>query len=112
MKPLLAKDLPAFLKRFGNFVDGEFRDLEIISPTIMKLTLAGQDWARGFDWLSIEFEFNNINDANILDNSKLLHVDMEDGINIVYQNNQYKFILNNSTFHIHSQNIKYQEKQF
>ena len=70
MKPLLNKELPNFLKRFGNFVDGEIRSVDIVSPTQMKLILAGQDEARGFDWLTIEFLFDGVSDAKLIDSSK------------------------------------------
>ena len=112
MKPLLAKDLPSFLNRFGNFVDVEFRNVKIISPTTIDITIAAQDEARGFDWLTIDFEFCNVSDASLIDNDKLLHIDMEDGINIIYQDNNFIFKTNNSTFQIISSTIKFQEGQF
>ena len=112
MKPLLAKDLPTFLERFGNFVDGEFRHVEIISPTTINITLACQDSARGFDWITVEFEFSGVSDASLIDNSKLSHVDMEDGVTIIFENTLFTLSVKNSTFQIISSNIKYQEAQF
>ena len=112
MKPLLAKDLPSFLKRFGNFVDGEFRNITIISPTLINITLAGQDSARGFDWLTVEFEFSHVSDVSLIDNDKLLHVEMSDGIDIIYNNNNFTCKTNNATFQISSSSVKYQEGQF
>ena len=112
MKPLHVKDLPDFLNRFGKFVDGELRDIQIISPTTMKVILAGQDTARGFDWLTVEFEFSNVSDASLIDNDKLLHVDMEDGININHENSTFDFKVQNSTLQIKASSIKYQEGQF
>jgi hypothetical protein len=121
MKPLLAEDLPTFLKRFGNFVDGEFRSIDITSPTAMLVTLAGQDSARGFDWLSIKLEFSGVSDAKLLENSQLSHVDMSEGINIIYKDGMYGFGTGNctnlssmksSTLFIVSKNMKYQEDIF
>ena len=112
MKPLLEKDLQSFLKRFGNFVDAEFRDVKVISPTLIEVIIAAQDEARGFDWLTIHFEFSNVSNASLIDNNKLLHVDMEDGIDISYENNNFIFKSNNSTFQIISSSIKYKEGQF
>jgi len=112
MKSLLVKDLPTFLKRFGNFVDGEFRDVQIISPTNIKVIIAAQDEARGFDWLTIEFEFYDVSNASLIDNNKLLHVDMSDGLNITHEDNNFIFKTNNATFQISSSSIKYQEEQF
>ena len=112
MKPLLVKELPNFVKRFGNFIDGELRSINVISPTQINLTLACQDVARGYDWLSLEFEFKDINEASLIDNSKLLHVEMSDGISLTNKDNLFTFKTNNATLKIISSEIKYQEKQF
>lgn len=91
MKPLLDKNLTPFLKRFDGFIDAELRSIEIVSPTTVKITLAAQDSARGFDWITIELEFNGVNDARVLDNSKLSHIDMSNGITLIYADNQFVF---------------------
>jgi hypothetical protein len=121
MKPLLTKEMNSFLERLGNFVDAEFRDIEIISPTTIKITLAGQDSARGFDWITVEFEFSGVNDARLIENSKLPHVDMSDGVNILCEDGLFTFgigkettisSLKNSICQITSSTLKYQEGQF
>jgi len=120
MKPLLAKDLAAFMQRFNNFKDGEFRSLEVVSPTTMKIVLAGQDEARAFDWISIELELNGVNDARLLENSKLHLVDMGDGINLIHDESlafalgEYDNIssIKNSLCYIICTDIKYQEGSF
>lgn len=120
MKPLLTKDLAAFMQRFNNFKDGEFRSLEVISPTTMKITLAGQDEARAFDWISLELEFSGVNDARLLDSSKLHLVDMSDGLTLLHDNN-FAFAIgeyNNSsnakysTTYIICTDLKYKEGAF
>ena len=112
MRPLLVKDLPSFLKRFDNFKDGEFRHLEVLSPVSFKITLAGQDSARGFDWITLDFELNGASSANLLDNSKLSLIDMSDGISITNNGTNFAFKLQNSTFFIECSTIKYQEGAF
>jgi len=120
MKPLLEKDLAAFMQRFNNFKDGEFRSLEVISPTTMKITLAGQDEARAFDWISLELEFNGVSDARLLENSKLSLIDMNDGVNLIHNElfafgvGEYNNLSNikNSTCYIISTDVKYQEGNF
>lgn len=121
MRPLLENDLPTFLKRFDNFIDCEFRSIEVISPAVIKVTLAGQDSARGFDWISVSFEFSSINDARLLENSKLPHLDMSDGISIIYTNSVFAFAIGtynnlsgikNSTCYITSSSLKYAEGLF
>jgi len=120
MKPLLAKDLAAFMQRFNNFKDGEFRSLEVISPTTMKITLAGQDEARAFDWISLELELSGVNDARLLDNSKLHLVDMSEGVNLIHDEEiafgigEYDSLssIKNSTCYIICSDVKYQEGNF
>ncbi len=121
MKPLLAKDIKPLLARFNNFADAELRSIEIISPTIIKITLAGQDSARGFDWLTICFEFSGVLDAKLLENSKLSLVDMSDGINIVYEDGNFVFgignyknltNIKNSVCFLISSALKYEEGAF
>ena len=121
MKPLIRKDLPIFLERFGHFVDCELRSIEVTSPTTMLVTVAAQDTARGFDWLSIKLEFNGVSDARLLENSQLSHVDLNDGINIIYEDDKYAFgignytnlsSIKNSTCYITSSTLKYEEGAF
>ena len=121
MKPLLPKELPSFIKRFGNFIDAEIRTIEVISPTTMKVVIACQDSARGFDWLTINLEFTDISDARLLDNSKLPLIDMSDGISLIYEDNSFAFGIGdyynlsgikNATSYIISSSIKYEEGSF
>ena len=112
MKPLLAKELPAFTKRFGNFIDAEIRSLEVLSPITMKLVIACQDENRGFDWLTLEFEFNSVSDASLIDSDKLSYIDMVDGISLTNDSQIFSLKINNSTLFINSAIIKYQEGNF
>ena len=121
MKPLLAKDLQSFLKRFGNFVDSEFRHVKIVSQSTINIILAGQDSARGFDWITVEFEFGGVNGARVLENSKLHLIDMSDGVSVLYENDLFTFGigqystssgLKNSTSFIESSSLKYKEGLF
>ena len=121
MKPLLTKDLGDFLKRFDNFRDAEFRHVQIISPTIITITLAVQDRARAFDWITITLEFSGVIDAVLIDNSKLNMVDLSDGISILHEDNKFYFgtgdcktisNIKSSTCHIVGSTLKYQEGSF
>ena len=121
MKPLQVKDIDNFLKRFDNFKDGELRSIEVVSPTTMQVTIAGQDSARGNDWISMNFEFNNVSDARLLENSKLSLVDMDDGISIINENGNFGFGIGeysnisgikNATCQIVCSDMKYQEGLF
>jgi len=91
MKPLLAKDLDNFLKRFNHFIDAEFRCIEVVSPNTITLTLATQDEARAFDWVSITLELSGIKDAKLTENSKLNFIDMSDGISLIYKEDSFAF---------------------
>ena len=121
MKPLLANNLDTFLKRFDNFRDSELRSMEVISPTLIRVTLAGQDSARAHDWVSVELEFSGVQDAKLLENAKLSFVDMSDGVSIITFNNLFAFGIGkcyniegikNSTCQVVSSGLKYQEGLF
>jgi len=121
MRPLLKNDLNGFLKRFGNFVDAEFRSIEIVTPTTIKITLAAQDSARGFDWITIELEFSGVSDARLLESSRLPHADLSEGITLIYGEDSFRFALGsydsfsaaaNSVCHIKATSLKYKEGSF
>ncbi len=121
MKPLLQKDLESFLKRFDNFKEGELRSVEIVSPTLITVTLAGQDGGREFNWVSVVLEFSGVNDAKLLEDSKLSFVDMSDGISIVHEDGNFAFgigecynlsSVKNSLFQVISSSLKYEEREF
>ncbi len=121
MKPLLAKELPSFIKRFGGFIDAEICSIELISPTDMKAVVACQDSARGFDWLTLIIEFNSISDAILLEDSKLALVDMSDGISLICEEGAFAWGIGNyntlsgiknAVSYIISSSIKYEEGSF
>jgi len=119
MKPI--GDVSKFLARFENFKDAEFRSVEIISPTSMLVTLAAQDNARAFDWISLKLELSGVSDAQLLDNTKLSLVDMSEGLSIVKEDTSIIFgigeytnssSIKNSALFIECSNIKYEEDLF
>ena len=121
MKPLLSKDIPNFVKRFGNFVDAEIRTIEVVSPTTMRVAIACQDSARGFDWLTITLECSDILDARLLDDSKLSLIDMSDGASIIFEDDNFAFGIGdyhnlsgikNAISYIISSSLKYEEGPF
>lgn len=121
MKPLLKNDLNTFLKRFGNFLDAELHSIEIVSPTALRVTLSAQDSAREFDWVTIVLEFSGVSDAKVPDNSKLPHIDMSDGITLLFAENTFTFALGayntplaaaNSICYIKAASLKYKETSF
>lgn len=118
MKPLLKKDLSPFLKRFDDFRDAEFRSLEIVSPTTVKIILEAQDSAREFNWITISLELSGISDANLPQNSKLSYIDMSEGITIISTDTQIAFgignydnfsNITNAICYIKATSIKYKE---
>jgi hypothetical protein len=119
LKPLT--NIDEFLKRFDNFKGGEVRSIEITSPSLMTITLVGQDEARAFDWISVQLECSGISDAQILDNSKLVHLDMNEGISILNTNHSLAFAvgecynrssIKSSSCFIECSNMKYEEGLF
>ncbi len=121
MKPLLYKELNSFLQRFNNFKDAEFRSLDIISATTIKLTFAAQDNARAFDWVTIELEFNGVSDAKLVQDKHLSLLDMSEGITLLKDENKFAFGLSEcynisdiltSSCYILADSLKYKEGQF
>ena len=93
MRPLIASGLNSFLQRFDNFRGGEIRSIEIISATIITITLVGQDSARAFDWVSVTLEFSSVIDAKVIENSKLSFIDMQSGISIINTGTLFAFAI-------------------
>ncbi|MBE0513514.1 hypothetical protein [Sulfurimonas sp.] len=121
MRPLLKKDCNAFLKRFDNFIDAELRFIEVVSATTVKITLAAQDNARGFDWITLTLEFNGIKGALLLENSKLSHVDMSEGITLLCEESRFAFgigsytnlrNITDSLYYIKADSLKYLQGEF
>ncbi len=113
--------MPIDLQRFNNFKDAELRSLEVISPTHIKLTIALQDKARAFDWITLKLDFINVTDARLIEQNKLIYVDMSEGANILHVERKFAFgigvcynmsNIKNSTFYIISKDLKYREEQF
>ncbi len=121
VKPLLEKDLDFFLKRFNNFIDAELRHVEIVSPATISITIATQDSARAFDWITVKLEFSGVSDAKLLDTNKLSFVDMSDGTTLLYEDTVFAFGISKcsnlsgiktSTCFIIGSDLKYQEGSF
>ncbi len=112
MKPLLKNELANFTSRFAKFMDAEIRSIDVLSATTIKVTIACQDSARGFDWLTLTLEFSNVTDASLVDNSKLSFIDMSEGAEVRYEDESFIFDIKNATILIKSSNIKYEEGLF
>lgn len=120
MKPLLKKDIESFLKRFDGFVNSEFRSIEIISSSTVKITLAVQDAARDFDWVTISLEFNGVSDAKLPQNSNLNFIDMNEGITLTALENGFVFAIGkynasnilDSICYIKSSSLKYLQSAY
>jgi len=85
MKSLSKNDIKAFLERFDNATGGEIVSFNMISPVCFKVSLTAQDKNRAFDWVNLNFEASGVKDAKLLSDSALKAVDMEQGINISFQ---------------------------
>ncbi len=109
------------LARFDNFKDAELRSLEVLSPTDIKMTVAVQDSARAFDWITLELDFIGVSDARLLDQNKLQFIDMSEGVSLLHVDGIFAFgigacyniqAIKNSTLYIISKDLKYKEGQF
>ncbi len=121
MKPLTQTSLTQFLERFDNFKGAELRAVEVVNPFEIKITLATQDKARSFDWITIELLFSNVEAANLVEENQLNFLDMDNGINILYSEKKFAFgigecynisSIKSASLYIISETLKYQEGQF
>ena len=112
MKPLHVKDIESFLSRFGDFLDAEIRNIDVISPQEINITLACQDSARAFDWITLTLGFSSVSDASLIDASQLPHVDTSEGATIIYEDGYFIFSIKNATLSVTASTIKYEEGLF
>jgi len=121
MKPLLHSHLPTFLQRFNAFKESEFRSLEIVSATSIKLTYALQDEAKEFDWITLTLLFDGVSDAKLLESNKMTFTNMEDGISLFYEDTKFFFgngiikkgdSITDASYFIVAKTIKFEEGQF
>jgi len=121
MRPLLPSEITKFLDRFNSFKESEIRSLKVSSPTEIQLVLTAQDKARGFDWITVTFLFNDIDNARLIDENKLSYVSMDDGITIINENQLFAFAVGKyqslqsaqeAQLYLISKTIKYNESEF
>jgi urease accessory protein UreE len=78
-------------ERFSDFKDAEIRSLTLITPTQIDLTLALQDKARDYDWITLTLHFSDVVDAQLLDENKLQFIDMSEGATLLEDENNIAF---------------------
>lgn len=121
MKPLNKNSTKELLARFDNGVNAEIRSLTPITATNFQLRLSMQDANRGYDWIDIIFDFEGVSDARLLEDAQLAHIDMSEGISLIYETDYIAFALGEvarisqakeSTLFILAQSLKYEEAHF
>lgn len=116
-KPLAKKDIDNFLKRFDSFIDSTIKEINLKSPTLLTITLEAQDSLRDFDWITITLEFSGVSDALIPKEEKISFIDMNEGITLITEQNEYLFAIGkyntsnitDSICYIKSSALKYAE---
>ncbi len=120
MKPLLVSSLADFLIRFENFQSSELYDIDIISPASIQIFVNVQDGQRSFDWIGLNFLFEEVVEANLIENEKLKFLDMDDGLSIIYKNGLFYFMIGDyhtpngtksASCYIIARSLKFQETQ-
>ncbi len=120
MKPLIYTALEDFLYRFEHFANSELNEIDVITPTSIKLMVSAQDRQRAFDWIGLDFLFEEVVEAHLVDNEKLKHVDMDDGLTIIHENGLFYFMIGDyktangtkdALCYIISKSLKYQEAE-
>ena len=121
MTPLLKNKSPELLTRIDHATDGELISVVMNNPQNFTIELSVQDKNRGYDWINIAFEMGGVIDAKLVDESKLSHVDMSDGVSLVYEDGvallavgQYKTVesAKSSILFLEGTTIKYEERPF
>ncbi len=121
VKPLHVRELSSLLSRFENFTASEIKEITLKSPTVIEIRLSVQDSALEFDWIDLNFELSSVNDARILENSKLAYLDMNEGLSILFEENLFAFCYGSysslatakdSSFYIIAQSLKFEELPF
>ena len=120
MKPLIQSGLEDFLYRFESFANAEVFNIDVISPTSIKIEINTQDRQRSFDWIGLDILFEDVVEANLIENKKLKYVDMDDGLSILYENGLFYFMVGdyktpngtkNALCYIISKSLKFQEAE-
>lgn len=70
------------LERFDSFRGAEIKSLYIPTPTDIEITLHVQDKARDFDWIKLTLSFKGIEDARLIEESKLKYLSLEEGASL------------------------------
>jgi len=121
MKPLLSNKIKELLTRIDNAKESELHSLTMNSPANFTLELSVQDKNRGNDWIDIAFEIDGINDARLIEDSKLPLVDMSEGISIIIEAGKCGIAvggygsleaLKDATLYLMGSSIKYEERPF
>ena len=117
MKNITKSDLTAFMERFDYAKGGELVYLEVLSPTSFKIALTVQDKNRAFDWVNLNFECSEVVDAKLVSETALKAVDMQDGINIYFEEDEAKIGFGSdeylsSPLNFHCKSLKYEESPF
>jgi len=121
MKPLLANKSTELLTRIDNAIDGELVSVVMNNPGDFTLEFSVQDKNRGYDWINIAFEVSGVKDARLLDEEKLRHLDMSEGISIIIEAGvcgvgigSYKSIeaLKSAPLYLIGTALKYEERPF
>ena len=121
MKILSPSAIESLLDRFDNFVDAEFRSVEVVDPFKIKVTLATQDKTRDFDWITLTLLFSEVKTANLIEETRLGLLDTEDGCSLIFDNSHFAFCvgkcynsasLQSTPFFIVAKTLKYEEGSF
>ena len=120
MKPLTQASLGDFLYRFESFCSAELSNIDVITATTIKVELNTQDRQRSFDWIGLDFLFEDVVEAKLIENEKLKYIDMDDGLSVIYENGLYYFMsgdyktasgTKDALYYIISKSLKFQERQ-
>ena len=121
MKPLCASDAQILLERLDGAKEAVLRKITMRGSTSISVEFSVQDAHRGFDWINIVFEMEGVSDARLLDDGNLKHVDMSEGISLVFESQRVGLAtaqcdtlsgVAEAQFYLIGHFVKYEERPF
>ena len=82
IKPLNLSAATALMDRIDQGIGGELRAINVISQATISIQISVQDKARGFDWIDLIFQVNEVKDAKLVSDNLLTQLDCSEGITL------------------------------
>lgn len=96
-------NITPILEKYDNFRGAQMRSVKNLTTSSKLVTIVLQD-EDGEDESSVELEFKDIKESQILEDGVLSYLDMSSGITLLKEHNLYGFALGHGTAMLHVHN--------